>query len=317
MQTTLERPSIATRNAKTETTAKQAWLSERRSYIGATDCGAILGCNPYKSAHDVWLDKKGFTKDESNIAMRHGSYVESFIASEFQRETGIKILRSKLYRHPKFEFLACNPDREVKIAGVEGLLECKSVGYFASKNFGQDGSDQIPEHYLMQVLWQLIITRKEFCQLAALVDNRELRIFTYSLNPAYSERAHIFPQELATSVFKACIRWWERYMLGDEEPPMSGHDSDTEWLQANRPSYDNGLMTNTDEATDILCRKLQKRIVRTKRAQLIEAETKNRIKKFMADRGASDLESTVGMFTWRTDKRGVASLRTPFGSNKA
>jgi hypothetical protein len=169
----------------------------------------------------------------------------------------------------------------------------------------------------MQVLWQLIITRREFVQLAALVDNRELRIFTYTLNPELSGIAHVFPKELATSVFTACVNWWKTYIEGDVEPPMSGHDSDTDWLQATRPSYENGLLTNTDEDTDYECRKLKSALVREARAKLVVAERKNRIKAFMASRGASDLESTIGKFTWRTDKRGIASLKTPFASGKA
>lgn len=314
---TLTKPSVATKIAKTETKAKIAWLEERKTYIGATDAAAICGVNPYQSPHDVWLAKKGLVKDESNIAMRHGTYIETFIAQEFQAKSGHKVYKSKTYRHKDHPWAACNPDRELRINGEFGLLECKSVGFWASKNFGQDGADQIPEHYAIQIMWQLIVTGAKFVILAALVDNRELRTFTYTLDPALSANAHVFPPELVQSVLRRCKKFWEQNVTADVEPLMTGHDSDTEWIQQERATYENGQLTNTDEATDEYCTRLEKAARRKKRAEYVEAELKNRIKRFMAEQGASELESSVGIFTFRTNIKGTAMFKTPFTSNRA
>ena len=314
-------PSISTKTARTETKAKQAWLEERRTYLGATDISAIRGISPYASPHDVWRAKKGLSEDESKIAMRVGTYLEPFIALEFAHQKGVKVRRSKLYRHPKFPFLACNPDREFTMLvdgqKIPALLECKSVGYFASANFGQDGSDQIPEHYMTQILWQMIVTGRKVVALAALVDNRELRVFYYTLDPNYSTWAHVFDELTVRRVASFAKRWWERYIEGDEEPEMTGHDSDHSYMQKVRPSYENGHLTNTDEATDALCVRLGKAKVRKDRAQYVHDELANRIKAYMAKNRVSELESTVGTFKWKTNVRGVATFTTPFKSNKA
>jgi len=37
---------------------KAQWESRTKS-IGGSDCAAILGKSPYKSAYDVWLEKTG------------------------------------------------------------------------------------------------------------------------------------------------------------------------------------------------------------------------------------------------------------------
>lgn len=314
---TLERPGVRTLNAKNATSSKQRWLEERRNYIGSTDAGAILGVNPYVSAHDVWLSKKGLTEDTTNIPMRHGTFIEPFIAAEYQRQSGVKVYKSKTYRHTKFPFFGSNPDREIVVGGRRGILECKSVGFWASKNFGQDGSDQVPEHYLIQCLWHLLVSGLEFVQLVALVDNRELRIFTYSLNPDLSETAHIFPKELAQAAFSRCGQFWNDYVLADVEPPMSGHESDTEWLKSERDSYENGKLINTDEVIDRECVRLAPALKRLERAKLVVDERKNRIRKFMADSEASSLESSVGMFTWKTNVKGVSTFNTPFRSGRA
>jgi hypothetical protein len=97
---------------------------------------------------------------------------------------------------------------------------------------------------------------------------------------------------------------------------MTGHDADYEWLQSSR-TYENGQTTNTDEATDIQCQKLKASLAREERAKFAVAERKNRIKKFMADNNASELESSVGTFTWKTNVKGVATFKHPFKSERA
>lgn len=317
MSAVLDRPGIRTRTAKNETPAKAAWLQDRLTYLGATDISAIVGINPYQSAHDVWLQKKGLLVTEETIPMRAGTYMETFIAQEFQRETKVKCLRSKTYKHEKYPFLACNPDREIKWKGIDAILECKNVGHWAARNFGQDGSDQIPEHYMVQIMWQLLITGKDLVVLAALIDDRELRTYFYSFNPEYSEWAHIFDKEAGVKLFNHAIGWWNKHIVRDIEPELTGSDSDAAYVRRERDSYDNGKLINTDEATDALCKKLDKRIRRLKRASLLEAETKNRIKQYMAASGASSLESSVGIFTWKTNARGVATFNTPFRTGRA
>lgn len=314
---TTKKPSIRTKIAAGETAAKRAWLEERKTYIGATDAGAIMGANPYRSAHDVWCDKLGLKEDESSIPMRHGTYIEPFIAQEWQRKTGIKVYKSRLYRHAQHPWAASNPDREVVIDGVRGILECKSVGYWASKNFGQDGSDQIPEHYLLQCLWQLLTTGYKFVHLVALVDNREIRTFNYTLDPALSQTAHVFPRDMAVAVFSECGRFWNDHVVANVEPPLTGHDSDTEWVKRERATFENGQLVNADKATDRECQLLQRAIRRHARAKEVMEGRKNRIKAFMAENKASVLESTVGDFTWRTNVRGSAVFNTPFRSERA
>lgn len=314
-------PTIQTRTAVNLTAAKAEWLAERRTYVGATDVAAILGVHPYTSAHDVWLDKKGLKDDESNVPMRLGVHIEGFIAKEYQNLTGGKVRKSRLYRHAKYGFCACNPDRDIVLTHeghtYKGLLECKSVGHWASKNFGQDGSDQIPEHYLVQVMWQLIITRADFVHLAALIDNRELRIFTYTLHPELSGIAHVFPQDTVRSAFTRVVKWWQCHVEGDVEPPLSGHDSDTEWMQDRRKGYDNGVKVLTDDETDRECVLLRRSTKRKERADFVVAERKNRIKAYMAQHGASELDSSVGPFTYKLNVKGVASFKTPFTTSNA
>ena len=45
--------------ADTRTLTHDEWLALRRTGIGGSDAGAIMGVSPYKGAFSVWADKHG------------------------------------------------------------------------------------------------------------------------------------------------------------------------------------------------------------------------------------------------------------------
>ena len=106
-------------------------------------------------------------------------------------------------------------------------------------------------------------------------------------------------------------------MVKDEEPELTGAESDESYVKRERASYDNGQLTNTDEETDRQCVRLKSSLKRLKRSEFVARERKNKIRQFMATRNASELESSVGTFTWRTNVKGIATFNTPFKTEKA
>jgi len=65
-----------------------AWKSYRRTHIGASEASAIMGCG-FQSAYDLWMDKLGFGKEQTNPYMRRGSELEPIAREEFIKQTGI------------------------------------------------------------------------------------------------------------------------------------------------------------------------------------------------------------------------------------
>ena len=302
--------------------SKKAWLAERSTYLGATDVSAILGEHPYKTPHDVWLDKRGELTIVENIPMWLGTHMEPVIAKHFGQRYRIKIRLSHLYRHERFPFCACNPDREITWMGMPALLECKMAGHWTASEFGEDGSDAIPTHYLVQCLWQLIITGVKVVVLYVLLDNKEFRPYIYTLDPELSTVAHVFPHEDVVKTFTTIVKWWNRHIVEGLEPEMTGREPDTRYLKSARSTYDNGNRTNTDEETDALCISLKELLIEEAKAIGAVAETKNKIKKFMAERGADTLdwgkpEDVNKPFTWRTNTNGVAVFNHPYRTGKA
>lgn len=295
---------------------RELWLAERSTYIGASEVAGVLGVSTYDSPHSVWLAKvKGEQKAET-YAMRKGTYMEDLIAKEWARTTGIKVKRSKLVRHHRWPFMACNPDRVGKINGVPFLLEIKHAGHWAGQQFGTDGADMVPMHYMVQVAYQMIVTGTKLACLFADIDG-DLRAFWYTFDEKLHPQAHLLDLELAKSITKHVCEFWQKHIVEGIEPDLSGIDTDSVWVGKERASYENGQLTNTDEKADAECVKHRRASVRLKRAQKVEAERKNRIKHFMAIRSASALESSIGTYTWFTNVKGVASFKTPYKSGQA
>ncbi len=129
------------------------WLAERKSYIGATDLAAIVGKNKYKTAVDVFLDKTGQKEDgASSRKAEAGLTMEPLVLKWFTEDTGIKVKPGRLVRHPEFPFLAANLDGETEDGD---LVEAKTMDFTTREEWGEPGTDEVPEAYYVQAVVQL------------------------------------------------------------------------------------------------------------------------------------------------------------------
>lgn len=275
---------------------------ERKTFIGASEIAAVCGVHPYATPFTVWCEKRGLTEPKDQTEpMYWGNRLESEVAKEFTRRTKIKLVKGKTCRHEKFPYFAATPDFE--LVGMNGLLECKIAGHFSGKNFGENGSDEVPQQYVMQCMWQIYICQKEFCYLAVLIENREYRIFRITRD-----------DELIDSMKRIAYKFWNENVLTGDPPPFTGHEPDVEALKR-LYTFDNGGRTNTDEEHDEIAIDLGK-VLQQKAEIDIECERlKNILKGFMGE--ASILESSAGDFTWITNAKGVRTFRTPFKTGRA
>jgi len=194
---------------------KQEWLRERKNYLGGSDLGAIAGLNPYRTALDVYLDK---TSDdircETSPAMRWGTLLEDTIAKEYAEVTGqtIEIEPNTIY-HPSMKFLGANIDRWV--GDKEYVLECKTAGFTRGKEWGEEGTDQIPESYLVQVAYYAAICAVPKVDIAVLIGGQDFRIYTYERN-----------KELEEKLIKIACNFWHNH-IEKRIPPKCVNTKDT------------------------------------------------------------------------------------------
>lgn len=198
---------------------KQDWLRERKSYIGGSDLGAIAGLNPYRTALDVYLDKTSDDiSEETNAAMRWGNLLEDVVAKEYAQVTGydIEIEPNTIY-HPEYKFLAANIDRWVDrwVNNGTHILECKTAGFTKAKEWGDLGTDQIPESYLVQVAYYAAICDVPKVDIAVLIGGQDFRIYTYERN-----------KELEEKLIKIACNFWHNH-IEKRIPPKCVNTRDT------------------------------------------------------------------------------------------
>lgn len=228
------------------TTAQQAFLARRRVGLGGSDLGAILGLSPWRTGHDVWLDKTGrAAPDADSLPLRFGSFAEEFIAQEYCRTTGNRVERfNTLLQHPTAPIVG-NVDRLVVPAGAkrashmgrvrtDRVLECKTTAMLRRDSaWGEAGTDEIPESYLIQAATYLLLTGCDWVDLAVLVGGSlDFRIYTIGRDA-----------ELEAMLIDEATRWWTDYVIGDTPPPPQTESEARQRWSAHRP----GAVVELDE----------------------------------------------------------------------
>ena len=203
---------------------KDEWLAIRGKYIGGSDAGAVVGKNPWKSAYELWAEKTGrIPPAEEKLVMRVGSYLEEFVASEFETEMKKKVRRkNRVLVNDKYPWACANLDRT--IVGEKAFLECKTTQSLTVKK--QVNGTEFPDIYYAQCLHYLAVTGYTKCYLAVLVENREFKVFELERDEEQIDALMAVEEEFWTHV------------TTDTPPAVDGTESTTETLSLLYPESD-------------------------------------------------------------------------------
>lgn len=175
-------------------TGRAAWLKDRQTGIGGTDAAAIAGVG-FATPEQVYADKLATqpADREPTERMRLGTYLEPFVARRYAEAVGLPVevpLRPRVVRHPAAPWRLCSPDAVLhRDARHARLLEFKCVFGPPGGEWGEPGTDQIPDGYLVQVQHSLDVCRaagavtEDAADVAVLFVGFELRVYRVSLNP--------------------------------------------------------------------------------------------------------------------------------------
>ena len=191
----------------------QDFSVDRTKYIGGSDIGAILGLSRFRSPLEVWMEKTGKEiRKLDSLPLRFGSFAEEFVASEYARATGFKLIHDEsIYIHPEHAFMSAHMDRFVLEGGSSSptrILECKTAHPFSAGDWGEVGSDEVPMSYLCQCIWYMAITNINQVDLAVLFGNSDFRI--YAMNRDLG---------LENTILEKASLFWNDYVLKDTPPP--------------------------------------------------------------------------------------------------
>ena len=208
---------------------RDQFLAGRKKGIGGSDVAAILGFSPYKSPYQLWLDKTGRSerKESQNESAHFGNLLEDVVAKEFSRRAGVKVQRVTqqlfLEEHPwalgNIDRAVINPDIAGNVRFKDGalttdrLLECKTTSEYMSKLFGEEGSDQVPDYYLTQCLWYLLITGCKVIDLAVLIGGNKFRMYRIERD-----------EDLIQSIFNQVKAFWFNHVIADVPPDPTCFD---------------------------------------------------------------------------------------------
>jgi putative phage-type endonuclease len=191
---------------------KDEWLQQRKNFIGASEIGAVLGFNKYRTPYEVWQDKT--TRDIIEVietpAMRRGTRMEEIVAEEYASYTGNTVRKdNKIRIHPTNRFISASLDRIIVDKGDgrgTGVLECKTVSSYAKKSW----EEEIPLSYFAQLQQQLYVTGYRWGEVALLVaDTFELMVLPF-------ERDDIFIGQMV----QVAETFWNTNVIGKVAPPM-------------------------------------------------------------------------------------------------
>jgi putative phage-type endonuclease len=171
------------------------WFAARAGRLTASNFGAALGLSPHMSRQELWRQLTGRSQFAGNVATDWGTAHEAEAISAYEEHTGNIVLPASFV--PWDEWCGCSPDGYI---GDVGLLETKCP-------YTQKLYETWPDHYRAQVIGQLAITGRWWCDCWCWTPN-ESRVV---------ERID-FDTLLWVRMFVALKDFW-KYVVNDVEPP--------------------------------------------------------------------------------------------------
>jgi len=291
-----------------EEDVRAEWLRVRNDpvegYLGASDIAAVCGMSKWSTPRHVFMVKKGLVTVEDNLPMKVGRMLEPLVAQEFADYVGIPfsdLRKGELTRHHKYGFLGCNPD--YLWDSPEGLanIQCKTCGQYASGDFGQSGTDEVKDEYLLQSGYEMWLTGAKIGYLPILIGNAEFRVFKFTWTETMQAIVKHAAEEART--------FWHDYFLANVPPPLMGLDVDQRLVTDMYRSPDDTLV-NSNPDIEKECKGFAELQAEAEKLEAEINRRKNVFREFIGN--ASGVHTTEGIVTWRPDRNGKRSLRLPF-----
>ena len=261
----------------------------RRSGIGGSDLGAILGVNKYKTPLDVYAEKLGLKEPQGDSpAMRWGRRLEPAIAAEFEAIHGVELLPGY---HINKEFdgvhFLLTPDFICEEQAL--VVEIKTAGIWSAKEWGMTGEDGAPMSYAAQVaayLWGLGLPAGV---IPALIGGQDYREYPQQRD-----------EELELAILSAGAKFWRDNVEAKVAPAAANLADERRWIERRyRQNLETAVLVANEEQA------LHLETLAEIRAALKELEVKeetveNALRLAIGDN--SGLASGAWVYLWKNSK---------------
>jgi putative phage-type endonuclease len=221
--------------------------AERLKGIGGSDAAAVLGLSKFKTQRQLYHEKRGeYPVDldsPENEFIWWGRALEPIVRQKYAEKVGRTVrVPTHTLRHPEHDFMLANIDgftieefAEVEIEpaycrGYEGKTAYLSTGW------GEEGTDQIPQEYLLQVHHYMTVTGFPAWDVCSLIG----RHFAY-----YHIKHDL---ELSQMLIEAEREFWARVRAGEPPPFDYQHKTAIDVVKKLHPGTNGARLVATEDA---------------------------------------------------------------------
>ena len=223
------------------------WFEARRSSIGASEAAAICGMSRWQQPLDVYKTKQGASDTRESDEMHRGKLLEPAVLDWYQSKVGGYLFSPPLLIHPVHDFMCATPDALWTTQDIGNLPWSYSLDYIPIEaktsgvkgEWGEEGTDDIPQEYVMQTQHQMAVTGAERCDVPVLGHNLNFKLYVVKRN-----------QELIDSIVEASREMMERVANNDPPEPNWTHPKTYELI---RQVYgvSEGAVQLTEDASEL------------------------------------------------------------------
>lgn len=209
--------------------------ANRQVALGGSDCAAALGLSKWKTAYQLYLEKRGEAQrsDEETEYMWWGRMLEPVVRQRYAEVT------NRVVRQPQGTIF--HPEHDFMCAHIDGFTDCQrgyegKTAMFMTEDWGDEGTDQIPDDYLMQTHHYMIVTKFPVFDVAALI-GRQFKIY------------EVLPdKELHEQIIEGEREFMRRVREGDPPPLDYEHKTAIDLLRKLYPGTNGQRIKATEDA---------------------------------------------------------------------
>ncbi len=224
---------------KTKELSRSEWLKYRTKGIGGSDVSIIAGINPFKSVHQLWLEKTGqIEPEEQGSEYTHfGTLLEPIVRKEFTERTGIKVRQKHmLLQSEEYPFMFADLDGVINEDGEMCIFEAKTASAYKQETW----EEGVPAPYILQVQHYMAVTGAKKTYIAALVGGNHF--FWHEI---------LRDEEMIGKIIAMEKYFWETHVIGGVEPVPDGSEATTNYFNSKFSSSNGQTIELPQEALSV------------------------------------------------------------------
>lgn len=255
---------------KTNNLTREEWLKFRTGGIGGSDVSIIAGINPFKSVHQLWLEKTGQIEPEQTESeyAHFGTLLEPIVRKEFTERTGIKVRQKRmLLQSSEYPFMYADLDGVINEGGELAIFEAKTASQYKMETW----EEGVPAGYILQVQHYMAVTGAKKTYIAALVGGNH---FVYHV----VERDEV----MIAKIIAMEKYFWETHVLGGVEPIPDGSEATTNYFNS-KFSDSNGQTIELPEEALVICEEYERLSEQLKELETAKSAAANQLKSYLKE----------------------------------